>query len=168
MVGTWNLVWRWTIVIRIKIRSKFQLHHYSSSLLCHIFEDIINFWHFSCSKHIKKMMIMKVFLKMLWVIENEQAPEIKLYLVEINLLNKSTKINLLEISLFRWDQYKQFESCSKRLKAGPILEIKGMGVIFKKEGKIFENLGKIVWNLKFFLKRGRWLHALITCNKLLE
>ena len=44
---------------------------------------------------------MKVFLKMLWVIENEQAPEIKLYLVEINLLNKSTKINLLEISLFR-------------------------------------------------------------------
>ena len=46
-------------------------------------------------------MIMKVFLKVLWVIENEQAPEIKLYLVEINLLNKCSKINLLEISLFR-------------------------------------------------------------------
>ena len=44
---------------------------------------------------------MKVFLKMLWIIENEQAPEIKLYLVEINLLSKRTKINLLEISLFR-------------------------------------------------------------------
>ena len=73
---------------------------------------------------------------MLWVIENEQAPEIKLYLVEINLLNKYTKINLPEISLFGWDQYKQFESCSKWLKSGPILEIKGMGVIFKKEGKI--------------------------------
>ena len=112
------------------------------------------------------MMIMKVFLKVLWVIENEQAPEIKLYLVEINLLNKCSKINLLEISLFRWDQYKQFESCSKRLKAGPILEIRGMGVIFKKEGKIFENLDKIVWNLKF--EMGRWLHAIITCNKLRE
>ena len=137
MVGTWNLVWRWTIVIRIKIRSKFRLHHYCSSLLCHI-----NWWHhqfltFQLFKtYIKKMMIMKVFLKMLWVIENEQAPEIKLYLVEINLLNKYTKINLPEISLFGWHQYKQFESCSKRLKSGPILEIKGMGVIFKKEGEI--------------------------------
>ena len=86
--------------------------------------------------YIKKMMIMKIFLKTLWVIENKQAPEIKLYLVEINLLNKYTKINLPEISLFGWHQYKQFESCSKRLKSGPILEIKGMGVIFKKEGEI--------------------------------
>ena len=25
----------------------------------------------------------------------------------------------------RWDQYNQSESCSKRLNAGPILEIKG-------------------------------------------
>ena len=47
------------------------------------------------------MIIMKIFLKMLWVIENKQAPEIKLYLVVINLLNKYTKINLPEISLFR-------------------------------------------------------------------
>ena len=131
-------------------------------------------WHhrfltFSCSKHIlKKMMITKIFLRMLWVIENEQAPEINIYLVEIKLLSKYTKINLPEIKLFRWDQYKQFESCSKRLKAWPILDIKGMVVIFKKEGKTFENLGKNVQNLKIFLKRGRWLHAVITCNKLLE
>ena len=108
------------------------------------------------------MIIMKIFLKMLWVIENKQAPEIKLYLVVINLLNKYTKINLPEISLFRSDQYKKFESCSKRLKAGPILEIKGMGVIFQKKnkemlkkGKIFENFGKNVRNLKNILKRGR-------------
>ena len=52
----------------------------------------------------------------------------------------------------RWDQYKQFESCSKRLNAGPILEIQGLGVIFKKEGKIFENMGKNVWDLKIFWK----------------
>ena len=148
---------------------KIRLHHYCSCLLCHIFDDIINFWHFSSSKHIfKKMMIMKIFLKMLWVIESKQAHELKLYLVEINLLNKYTKINLPEISLFRWNQCKQFESCSKRLKAGTILQNKGVGVIFKKEGKIFENLNKKVRNLKFFLKRGRWLHAIIACNKLLE
>ena len=72
---------------------------------------------------------------MLRVIENKQAPEIKLYLVEINLLNEYTKINLPEISLFRWDKYKQFESCSKRFKARPVLEIKSMGVIFKRKGK---------------------------------
>ena len=30
--------------------------------------------------------------------------KIKLYLVEINLLNKYTKTNLTEISPFRWDQ----------------------------------------------------------------
>ena len=118
--------------------------------------------------YIKKMMITKIFLKMLWVIENEQVPEIKLYLVEINLLNKYNEINLPEISLFRWDQYKQFESYSKILKVCSILDIKGMGVIFKKEGKIFENLAKNVQNLKIFLKRGRKLHAVITCNKLLE
>ena len=53
---------------------------------------------------------------MLWVIENEQVTETKLYLVEINLLNKYNKINLPEISLFRRDQYKQFESSSKILK----------------------------------------------------
>ena len=47
------------------------------------------------------MMIMKMFLKMLLVIENKQAPEIKLYLVEINLLNKYTKVSLPEMSLFR-------------------------------------------------------------------
>ena len=118
--------------------------------------------------YIKKMMITKIFLKMLWVIENEQVPEIKLYLVEINLLNKYNEINLLEICLFRWDQYKQFESYSKILKVCSIQDIKGMGVIFKKEGKIFENLAKNVQNLKIFLKRGRKLHAVITCNKLLE
>ena len=96
---------------------------------------------------------------MLLVIENKQAPEIKLYLVEINLLNKYTKVSLPEMSLFRWDQYKQFESRSKRLKAGPILEIKGMGIIFKKEGKemlkkgkIFEILGKNVKIWKIFWK----------------
>ena len=38
---------------------------------------------------------------MLWVIENEQAPEINIYLVEIKLLSKYTKINLPEINLFR-------------------------------------------------------------------
>ena len=118
--------------------------------------------------YIKKMMITKIFLKMLWVIENEQVPEIKLYLVEINLLNKYNEINLPEICLFRWDQYKQFESYSKILKVCSIQDIKGMGVIFKKEGKIFENLAKNVQNLKIFLKRGRKLHAVITCNKLLE
>ena len=64
-------------------------------------------------------MIMKMILKMLLVIENKQAPEIKLYLVEISLLNKYTKVNLPEMSLFRWDQFKQFESHSKRIKAGP-------------------------------------------------
>ena len=47
------------------------------------------------------MMIMKMILKMLLVIENKQAPEIKLYLVEISLLNKYTKVNLPEMSLFR-------------------------------------------------------------------
>ena len=46
-------------------------------------------------------MIMKMILKMLLVIENKQAPEIKLYLVEISLLNKYTKVNLPEMSLFR-------------------------------------------------------------------
>ena len=44
---------------------------------------------------------MKMILKMLLVIENKQAPEIKLYLVEISLLNKYTKVNLPEMSLFR-------------------------------------------------------------------
>ena len=34
---------------------------------------------------------MKIFLKMLWVTENNQAPQIKLYLVEIKFLNKYTK-----------------------------------------------------------------------------
>ena len=47
------------------------------------------------------MMIMKMILKMLLVIENKQAPDIKLYLVEISLLNKYTKVNLPEMSLFR-------------------------------------------------------------------
>ena len=48
---------------------------------------------------------------------------------------------------------------------GSIQESKGMDTIFqKKKGKIFENLGKHVLNLK----KGNWLHAIIECNKLLE
>ena len=46
------------------------------------------------------------------------------------------------------------------MNAGPILESKGMGVIFQKKGKkmlkrgeIFENLIKNVQNLKYFEKR---------------
>ena len=35
--------------------------------------------------------------------------------------------------------------------AEPILESKGMRAIFQKKGKIFENLGKYVQNLKIFL-----------------
>ena len=37
------------------------------------------------------------------------------------------------------------------LNAEPILESKGMRAIFQKKGKIFENLGKYVQNLKIFL-----------------
>ena len=37
--------------------------------------------------------------------------------------------------------------------AGPILGSKGMHGIFQKKGKIFENLGKNVQNLKIFLKK---------------
>ena len=40
----------------------------------------------------------------------------------------------------------------RRLKSGPILESKGMGVIFQKNGKIFENLGKNVQKLRIFWK----------------
>ena len=60
------------------------------------------------------MMIMKIFLKTLWVIENKQAPEIKLYLVEINLLNKYTKINRPKISFLKLVPaiFYQFFICS--------------------------------------------------------
>ena len=62
---------------------------------------------------------------------------------------------------------------------GPFLEGKGMSAIFQKKskkmlkkGKIFEDLYKNVQNLKkkkkFFLKKGRRMHAIIACNKLLE
>ena len=37
-----------------------------------------------------------------------------------------------------------------------------------KKGKISKNLGKNVQNLKIFLRKGRWLCAIIACNKLLE
>ena len=37
------------------------------------------------------------------------------------------------------------------LNAEPILESKGMRAIFQKKGKMFENLGKYVQNLKIFL-----------------
>ena len=43
---------------------------------------------------------------------------------------------------------------------GPILESRGMHTIFQKKGKIFENLGKNVQNLKIFLKKT------ITCVRL--
>ena len=50
------------------------------------------------------------------------------------------------------------QNCHKY--AGPIIEIKSMGVIFQKKGKemlkkgkIFENLGKNAQNLKTFWKR---------------
>ena len=53
----------------------------------------------------------------------------------------------------------------------PVLESKGMHTILQKKGKkrakrgkIFENLSKNVQNLK----NGKWLHAIITSNKLLE
>ena len=100
---------------------------------------------------------MKIFLKMLQVVENKFRPEIKLYLAKINLLNKYTKINLPGISFFRLDQYKQFESSLKGVKAGPILESKVMGEIFQKKckellkkGKIIESLGKNILNLEIF------------------
>ena len=50
---------------------------------------------------------------------------------------------------------------SKKFLSGPILESKDIGVIFQKKGKemlkkgkIFENLGKNVQNLKIFWKKG--------------
>ena len=59
--------------------------------------------------------------------------------------------------------------------AGPILESKGMGPIFQKKkkrgtkkGKIFENLGKNVQNLKIFWKREDDCVRLLHTIKLLE
>ena len=37
-----------------------------------------------------------------------------------------------------------------------------------KKGRIFENLGKIVQNLKFFFRKGRLMRAIIACMKRLE
>ena len=51
--------------------------------------------------------------------------------------------------------------------AGPILESKGMSVIFRKTGKIFENLSKNVQNFKK-IEKGQMMHAIITHNKQLE
>ena len=50
---------------------------------------------------------------------------------------------------------------------GPILQSKGMHAIFQKKGKIFENLGKTVQNLKIFGKRAGDC-AIIACSELLE
>ena len=36
------------------------------------------------------------------------------------------------------------------------------------KGKIFKNSGKIVQNFENILKKGRWLRAIIACNKLRE
>ena len=36
------------------------------------------------------------------------------------------------------------------------------------KGKIFENLGKIIQNLKIFFKKGRLIRATIACMKQLE
>ena len=52
--------------------------------------------------------------------------------------------------------------------SGPVLEPKGMHVIFQKNGKIFKNWGKNVQNLKIFWKRAAsyvWLsHAWNSLN----
>ena len=57
--------------------------------------------------------------------------------------------------------------CNNTWNAGPILESKGMGVIFQKTGKIFENFSKNVQNLKK-IEKGKMMHAIITHNKQLE
>ena len=55
--------------------------------------------------------------------------------------------------------------------AGPILEDKGMCVIFQRKGKKGQNILKFEQKCTKFeniLKKGRWLHVIIACNKLLE
>ena len=66
-------------------------------------------------------------------------------------------------------------ACKLVSKSGPLLENKGMHVIFQKKGKkrakkgkIFEKLSKNSKKIEFFFKKNRWLHAIISCNKLLE
>ena len=62
---------------------------------------------------------------------------------------------------------------SKLISGGPILESKGMWAIFqtKKKGKKDQNIWKFWGKFSKFeniLKKGRWLHAIVACNKLLE
>ena len=60
-------------------------------------------------------------------------------------------------------------------KLGPLLKNKGMHVIFQKKGKkeqkrakYLKSWAKIQKNWIFLKKKNRWLHAIISCNKLLE
>ena len=47
-----------------------------------------------------------------------------------------------------------------------IIQKKDKGML--KKGKIFENLGKKCAQFENILEKGRWLHAIIARNKLLE
>ena len=65
----------------------------------------------------------------------------------------------------------KYKQVSKNLQPGPIIESKGIHEIFQKKGKKGQNIWKFGQNCtkhENIMKKGRWFHVIISCNKLLE
>ena len=136
-----NLIWHWNRNWKLMIWSLLNTWKMLHCMLHILKTQNSFFWEQLCGLHCQSIKLFRfgnvLFHADIWFCSNK-GNKGKLSICFI--------VQILKIASKCWLYFLFCNKCNNMWNAGPILESKGMGVIFQKTGKIFENFSKNVQN----------------------